>query len=404
MSTSAEPSVDRPRLLARAPLLHHQSPAAASLLSPRKIRSPSSKDLSADIRSAAKASKAGSIFSSSASVTLKGERISVKVPQRLPTPRLKPNSSPYEDLSAHLSRHHFFAEAQDADRHSITPEFFLENLSRDRASRQVQSLPPDRGLPQRQQSFHHDQSDPGQPLPDTVPLDVSAWVDSMQRAPTHLVAVHSDNEAATLYAVHGPVLALQCVSIPFLPASKETHQNGVTTKHMPTLALRVPSVQHFNTILRWFYSQSTTSLLHELIPLKHIVTYLTKRSLARRHSTSADAVKTESAPAVDVTRLSQVDLVEAMSTLSTKSFLDRLQTIQAVWKNGVALGIVSSNFWSALDNAWNLLIAGMIASSKRKARLPGSGVITSKTEVEEDSKATAKANELTAQLQSTKLE
>ncbi len=159
---------------------------------------------------------------------------------------------------------------------------------------------------------------PGQPLPDTVPLDVSAWVDSMQRAPTHLVAVHSDNEAATLYAVHGPVLALQCVSIPFLPASKETHQNGVTTKHMPTLALRVPSVQHFNTILRWFYSQSTTSLLHELIPLKHIVTYLTKRSLARRHSTSADAVKTESAPAVDVTRLSQVDLVEAMSTLSTK--------------------------------------------------------------------------------------
>ncbi len=94
-----------------------------------------------------------------------------------------------------------------------------------------------------------------------------------------------------------------------------------------------------------------------------------------------------------------------MSTLSTKSFLDRLQTFQAVWKNGVALGIVSSNFWSALDNAWNLLIAGMIASSKRKARLPRvAAVITSKTEVEEDSKATAKANELTAQLQSTKLE
>ncbi len=47
----------------------------------------------------------------------------------------------------------------------------------------------------------------------------------------------------------------------------------------------------------------------------------------------------------------------------------------------------------------------MIASSKRKARLPRvAAVITSKTEVEEDSKATAKANELTAQLLSTKLE
>ncbi|EST05937.1 hypothetical protein PSEUBRA_004986 [Kalmanozyma brasiliensis GHG001] len=368
------------------------SPKLGGRSSPsKKTRSPSSKDISAGVRSAAKASKVGSIFSSSASVTLKGERISVKVPQRLPTPRLKPNSSPYEDLSAHLSRHHFFTEAHDADRHSITPDFFLETYLETARLGKCSLYHQTESFLNANKAFIMTKEIPGQPLPETVPLDVTEWLDSLQRPPTHLLAVHSDNEAATLYAVHGPVLALQCVSIPFFPASKETQENGITTKHMPTLALRVPSVQHFNTILRWFYSQSTISLLHELLPLKHILTYLTKRSLAHRNADAAP---------VDIARLSQVDLVEAMSTLSTKAFLGRLQTIQAVWKNGVALGIVSSNFWSALDNAWNLIIAGMIASSKRKAQIHK--VVASV--VSGDAVATAKANELTQQLQSTKLE
>ncbi len=72
--------------------------------------------------------------------------------------------------------------------------------------------------------------------------------------------------------------------------------------------------------------------------------------LARRHSTSADAVKTESAPAVDVTRLSQVDLVEAMSTLSTKSFLDRLQDHPGSMEERRRARHCLVHFWSALDS------------------------------------------------------
>lgn len=352
----------------------------------KRVRSPSSKDMATGSLSAAKANKLGFLLGHSASVTLKGERISVKVPQKLPTPRLKPNSSPYEDLVAHLSRHHFFAEAHEVERSSITPDFYLtqylESARLGKCSLYHQTL-----------NFLDANRDnimasvvPGQSLPESVPLDITAWVDTFQRPPTHLLAVHSDSEAATLYAVHGQVLALQCVSIPFLPASKESTENGKTIKNMSTLALRVPSLQHFNTVLRWLYSQSTTSLLQELLPLQHIIAYLAKRSLVAiatcKSSTSDDK------PSLDVAKLSPNDLVEAMSTMSTKTFLELLQTIQAVWKNGVALGIVSWNFWTVLDNAWNLIIGAMVRS-KRKSQMKG---------------VSASANEIVAQLRSTRIE
>ncbi|SJX66204.1 related to clp1, essential for A-regulated sexual development [Sporisorium reilianum f. sp. reilianum] len=369
--------------------------------SPRKVRSPSNRDIAAGARSVSKATKIGSLLGHSASVTLKGERISVKVPQKLPTPRLKPNSSPYEDLVAHLSRHHFFAEAQQVEQHAVTPDYYLtQYLETARLGKC--------SLYHQTETFLNANRDyllscivPGEPLPETIPLDVTEWISTLQRPPTHLLAVHSDSEAATLYAVHGQVLALQCVSIPFLPASNETQQHGKVIRHTPTLPLRVPSVRHFNTIMRWLYSQSTTSLLHELLPLKHIVTYLTQRSLAQRSSSSSSSNTASTAfaskpsctqPSQDTPNLSSADIVEAMSTLSTRHFLDCLQAIQAVWKNGVALGIVSWNFWSTLDQAWNLLIGAMVVSSKRKVRTTATAA------------ATATANELTAQLQSTKLE
>ncbi|CDR88956.1 related to clp1, essential for A-regulated sexual development [Sporisorium scitamineum] len=363
-------------------------------LSSKKVRSPSNKDIAAGTRSASKASNIGSLLGHSASVTLKGERYSVKVPQKLPTPRLKPNSSPYEDLVAHLSRHHFFAEARQVERHAVTPDYYLTQFLE--TARLGKS-----SLYHQTETFLNANKDyllsrivPGEPLPESIPLDVTEWVSTLQRPPTHLLAVHSDSEAATLYAVHGQVLALQCVSIPFLPASNETQQHGKVIRHTPTLALRVPSVRHFNTIMRWLYSQSTTSLLHELLPLEHIVAYLTKRALAQHSSSTATTTSNQASSQLrqDPSSLSSADLVEAMSTLSTRSFLDCLQTIQAVWKNGVALGIVSWSFWSTLDQAWNLLIGAMLVSSKRKVRTTATAA------------ANATANELTAQLQSTKLD
>lgn len=352
-------------------------------------------------RSAVKATRLGSILGHSASVTLKGERISVKVPQKLPAPCLKPNSSPYEDLVAHLSRHHFFAEAQEVERSSITPDFFLtqylESARLGKCSLYHQTF----NFLDANRELIMEHVVPGQSLPESVPLDVTAWVDNFQRPPTHLLAVHSDTEAATLYAVHGPVLALQCVSVPFLPASKETLENGRTIKSMATLALRVPSLQHFNTVLRWLYSQSTTSLLQELLPLKHILTFLAKRSLSSRSSSRTPAESSSSSSSspdtspkpktesIDMSKLSANNLIEAMSTLSTKAFLDRLQTIQAVWKNGVGLGIVSWNFWTVLDNAWNLTINAMLVSKRRSHHYKV---------------AMAAANEITAQLKSTRIE
>nr|QBH67472.1 hypothetical protein UE_1406 [Ustilago esculenta] len=360
--------------------------------STRKIRSPSIRDAAAGSHSAIKATELGSLLAHSASVTIKGDRISVKVPQKLPTPRLKPNSSPYEDLVAHLSRHHFFVEAQEVERNSITPDFFLtqylESARLGKCSLYHQTL---NFLEVNRVNIMANVL-PGESLPESVPLDVTCWIESFQRPPTHLLAVHSDSEAATLYAVHGQVLALQCVSIPFLPASKESQENGKTIKNLATLALQVPSLQHFNTMLRWLYSQSTTSLLQELLPVKHIVIYLAKRSLANRRITpdSAEAADAE-IQVPNVSTLSANDLVEAMSTMSTKAFLELLQTIQAVWKNGVALGIVSWNFWTVLDNAWNLVIGAMVACKRKGQRK----VVAA---------AAATAKELTAQLKSTRIE
>lgn len=365
--------------------------------SPKKVRSPSNSNIASGARSSAvKAGKIGSLLGHSASVTLKGERISVKVPQKLPTPRLKPNSSPYEDLVAHLCRHHFFAEAQQVEQHAVTPDYYLTQYLETARLGKCSLYHQTETFLNANKEYLLSRILPGEPLPESIPLDVTEWVSTLQRPPTHLLAVHSDSEAATLYAVHGQVLALQCVSIPFLPASNETQQHGKVIRHTPTLALRVPSVRHFNIVMRWLYAQSTTSLLHELLPLKHIVAYLTKRSLAQRSTTASTSKSTSSAQPssqdTTIPNLSSADIVEAMSTLSTRHFLDCLQTIQAVWKNGVALGIVSWNFWSTLDQAWNLLIGAMVVSSKRKVRTTAAAA------------ASATANELTAQLQSTKLE
>lgn len=358
----------------------------------KKVRSPSSKDTITGSRSAAKVNKLGSVLGSSASVTLKGDRISVKVPQQLPIPRLTPRSSPYEDLVAHLSRHHLFAESKQVEQHSIPPDYLLTQYL-DLAHLGKCSLY------HQTRNFLHANSEiitehvkAGQSLPATVPLDVTNLVSALQVPPTHLLAVHSDNQEAKLYVVHGLVLALQCVSIPFLPASNDRQEDGKVIKDMATLALRVPSLQHFDVVLRWLYSQSTTSLLHELLPIKHTVTYLTRRNLAKRSVSASENVKQEQATDanVDVSKLSTLDLLEAMSTLSTKTFLELLQTIQAVWKNGAALGIVSWNFWTQLDNAWNLIIGAMVASKRRSQKV---------TAV-----AAATANELTAQLQSTRIE
>ncbi|KAJ1019982.1 hypothetical protein NDA16_004263 [Ustilago loliicola] len=382
--------VSRPRSSSSTP-----SPKLSALRTSatKKVRSPSSKDIFTGTRSAAKVNKLGSVIGSSASVTLKGDRISVKVPQKLPTPRLTPRSSPYEDLVAHLSRHHLFAESKQVEQYSIPPDYLLTQYL-DLAHLGKCSLY------HQTRNFLHANSEiitehvkPGQSLPASVPLDVTNLVTTLQVPPTHLLAVHSDNQEAKLYVVHGLVLALQCVSIPFLPASNDRQEDGKVIKDMATLALRIPSLQHFDVVLRWLYSQSTTSLLHELLPIKHIVTYLTRRNIAKRKATGPENVKQEEATAasVDVSKLSTLDLVGAMSTLSTKIFLELLQTIQAVWKNGVALGIVSWNFWTQLDNAWNLIIGAMVAS-KRRSQKKMAAV------------AAATANELTAQLQSTRIE
>ncbi|KAJ1031469.1 hypothetical protein NDA13_001862 [Ustilago tritici] len=361
----------------------------------KKVRSPSSKGVVSGTRSVAKVNKLGTVLGSTASVTLKGARISVKVPQKLPSPRLTPRSSPYEDLVAHLARHHLFAESKQVEQHSIPPDYLLTRYL-DLAHLGKCSLY------HQTSTFLHANGEtitahvkPGQSLPVSVPVDVTALINTLQVPPTHILAVHSDNEEAKLYVVHGLVLALQCVSIPFLPASNDRQEGMKVIKDMATLTLRVPSLQHFDVILRWLYSQSTTSLLHELLPIKYIVAYLTRRSITKRRASAlaSDINKQESAAIadVDVSKLSTLDLAEAMSTMSTKTFLELLQTIQGVWKNGVALGIVSWNFWTQLDNAWNLIIGAMVAS-KRRSQLKMAAVTA------------ATANELTAQLQSTRIE
>lgn len=354
----------------------------------KKVRSHSTKHIRGGVRPAAKANKLGSFLCHSTDVTIRGDRINVKVPHKLPKPQLRPSSSPYENLSAHLARHHLFDESLAVEKSSITPDYYLtQYLEMARLGRC--------SLYHQTRDFlnaHRDaiaaQVLPGQSLPTSVPLDVTDLVTAAQIPPTHLLAVHSDDAAATLFTVHGLVLALQCVSIPFLPASTDKHQpGGRIIKEMPVVSLRIPCLEQFETTLRWLYSNSSISLLQELLPLEEITAYLARRELSKSPSLPDASARAE---ASDFS-LSPLDLVEAMATLSTRTFLERLQTIQAVWKNGVALGIVSWTFWTQLDHAWSLIIAAMIVSRRRG-------------QIKVAAAAAKTANELTAQLQSTHIE
>ncbi len=245
MSTSAEPSVNRPRLLARAPLLHHQSPAAASLLRRgRSARLPARTFPLIPIRCQGSKGR----FHLQLIRFGHSER---RTYQRQGNPKASDAAleaqlvsitriSPLTSRAITSLRGSRCGSTLDYSR--VLPRTYLETAHIGKCS-----LPPDEGLPQRQQSFHHDQSDPGPTLAGHRPARCFGVGGFDAAGPTHLVAVHSDNEAATLYAVHGPVLALQCVSIPFLPASRRRTRTGLRPSTCPpsrcARSLR-PALQH----------------------------------------------------------------------------------------------------------------------------------------------------------------
>lgn len=287
------------------------------------------------------------------------ERISLRIPQSLPAPQLQPNSSPHDDLVGHLFRHNFLQEAREAHDTTMPAAYML-----DAYLRLGQSDSSDM-LKQSQQFLNQHQLEiskclrPGAATPTSVSIDISE--DLLHPIPTHLLAVYASDEVSTIFAVHGLVLSLQCISIPFFSQSTTMLVDGKQVRNFPLMGLCIPHPKHFAAMLRWFYTQSTTTLFQGLLPLQHIVRYLTLRTLKNK----AQSRKVTSR-LIDVSSYSTSDLAEALSVLPTKTLLAVLQKIQAFWKNGVALGVFATNFWAQLDKSWELVISAMVMAKKQR--------------------------------------
>ena len=274
-------------------------------------------------------------------------KVNLRIPQRLPMPSLQVVSSPHDNLVSHLERHGLSREAAGIHDSNLPVDYLLAGyvfMGQTEASslyEQVASF-----VPRFKDQLQSQIGGTGQ-LPTSFKLDLHRDSCGTSLPPTHLFAVHKDSTRASLFAGHAMVLALQCCSIPFLPAVPEPTTPS-SARTLPVVRLVVPHPELFHITYRWLYDQESGSLFRSLIPTVFVARYLATKKVEQGEQ-------------------SIHSVAGALSNLSTRELLGRLQLIQGVWKNGAALGILSTCYWSQLEKAWEYVVAALVLARKRKA-------------------------------------
>ncbi|KAN0065395.1 hypothetical protein ACQY0O_001231 [Thecaphora frezii] len=306
--------------------------------------------------------------------TKRGSKVNLTIPQRLPPPPIEIVSSPYVDLAAHLRRHGLERDAQAVEDGTMPCEFLLSayleagQLGKCSLHRQTVDFVP------RLRCSIEAQATPNGKLAQAVQLDVGVDSCGSHLPPTHLLAVYDDIETASLVAAHAMVLALQCTSIPYLPPTE--HDQPLSQTTLPIVPLCLPHPRDFEIVHKWLYHGDSTSLFQDLVPMAFVARFLSTlpsavRSLRLRATPNPNPNPTSpSATVAEDIQMGATDRIAwALSHLATNTLLDSLRRIQAAWKNGVAVGILSSRYWNQLDKAWQTVVAALVLAKKRKASL-----------------------------------
>ncbi|EPQ30826.1 uncharacterized protein PFL1_01725 [Pseudozyma flocculosa PF-1] len=193
----------------------------------------------------------------------------------------------------------------------------------------------------------------GAKLPASLQLDTTLDSCGSYLPPTHVLAIFSGTDETILVAAHDLVLALQKPS----------------EARLPVVPLCLPHPSAFDSVHKWLYSPDSPCLFEDLIPMAFVVRLLATLSNERYQR---DELASLSLLEMDnVGARLKVSL--ALSYLATSTLLDVLKRIQAVWKNGAAMGITSLRFWGQLDKAWESVLGALVEAKRRKAALAASG-------------------------------
>ncbi|SPO36808.1 uncharacterized protein PSFLO_02279 [Pseudozyma flocculosa] len=295
------------------------------------------------------------------------DRIALTIPQRLPRPPIQVISNPHLDLAQHLRRHGLEADAKAVQTSGMPGDFLLDayleagRMGKSNLHQQTADFVP------RLRNQIQAQVQQGAKLPASLQLDTTLDSCGSYLPPTHVLAIFSGTDETILVAAHDLVLALQCTSIPFLPPVVRGRKPSEA--RLPVVPLCLPHPSAFDSVHKWLYSPDSPCLFEDLIPMAFVVRLLATLSNERYQR---DELASLSLLEMDnVGARLKVSL--ALSYLATSTLLDVLKRIQAVWKNGAAMGITSLRFWGQLDKAWESVLGALVEAKRRKAALAASG-------------------------------
>ena len=157
--------------------------------------------------------------------------------------------------------------------------------------------------------------------------------------------------------------AYHCRAFLPLPLMKQAK----VKRRLPVVPFRVPRPTEFPTLHRYLYTHDASALLVELLPMKHIARqWDNTKSKQFDTTTSSIAHLSNQPPAPTPPPTVPSSATMALAHLPTQSLFQYAYKIHSAWANGVAIGLLHTQYWSTLDRAWNLVMAAL---SIKKARI-----------------------------------
>jgi hypothetical protein len=297
-----------------------------------------------------------------------------RLPLRLPRPPICMISDPYADLGAHLRRHGLTIEADAFDGTDMTVDFALRGWIAQSAGGAERLLNETNVfLSQHAKAVQSQLATTGLPAHlDVAVADLDNLADDHGLTPTHFLAVHGidaslgDDAKGLLLPCHALMYVLQCVSLPFFSTSSGPVQDE-TKRRIPVVSFRVPRPTEFPTLHRYLYTHDASALLVDLLPMKHIARHWDVAKSKQFDTTPSYTAHLSNQPPAPVPAPTvPSSAANALAHLPTQSLFGYAYKIHSAWANGVAIGLLKSDYWSTLDRAWSLVMAAL---SIKKARI-----------------------------------
>ncbi|KAJ7618608.1 hypothetical protein FB45DRAFT_981190 [Roridomyces roridus] len=202
---------------------------------------------------------------------------------------------------------------------------------------------------------HLPQSIPKSHLPSTLTVPLRATSAAHPSYPTHVLAVTSSksrSEPASLFPVHGVVLAAHCAKLPRLPPAQHGSRSSAT---LPVLPFSLPSPQAFTILHPYMYTHRLDAALAALLPLPpaFLETLAPGPSADAPHARVSAALSSRSAIHALAAHLA------ASAGGSLSALMAHAGHVKELWQDMVALGLYDAELWDALDLAWEVVLAAL---------------------------------------------